>query len=46
MIKCIVLAVCLNAYEFTPYFEVPKYEMRKRRGKSNKGRRRGGQGLR
>ena len=46
MIKCIMLVVCLNAYEFTLALPPCKYEMRKRRGKTNRGRKRGGQGLR
>ena len=47
MVKFIVLSVLLNAGEITALPpEDPKVEARKRGGKGNRGRRRGGGGLR
>jgi len=47
MVKFIVLSVLLNAGEITALPpEGPKVEARKRGGKGNRGRRRGGGGLR
>jgi len=47
MIKFIVLSVLLNTGEITALPpEGPKVEARKRSGKSNRGRKRGGGGLR
>ena len=47
MIKLIVLSTLLNVGEFTALPpEDPKIERRRRGGKGNKGRKRGGSGLR
>ena len=47
MIKLVVLSTLLNVGEIhTTLPEEPKIEARRRKGKGNKGRRRGGNGLR
>jgi len=47
MIKTIILIALINAEEvYTMPSKLNVIEMRKRRGKSDKGRRRGGRGLR
>ncbi len=47
MIKTILLITLLNTGDFIPMSFTPdKIETRKRKGKKNRGRRRGGSGLR
>jgi len=47
MIKTIVLCLFINTGELSPYYlPVSRIEFRRKRGKGNKGRKRGGSGLR